>query len=144
MSRHVVARLNEIAPGKSKAMHVEGRDIAIFNVDGEYFAFLNRCPHEGAELAFGKLTSLVESDRPGCYAVSRKNEILRCPWHGWEFDLRTGQSYCDPQRTRVRTYDVAVAPGEELVKGPYVAETFPVSIEEDYLVIDFGRSRSAA
>ena len=64
------------------------------------------------------------------------SEFLRCPWHGWEFEIATGQSYCDPKTMRIRQFEVAVAPGEELVKGPYVAENFPVSVEEDYLVVE--------
>jgi hypothetical protein len=50
--------------------------------------------------------------------------LLRCPWHGWEFDMRNGQSYFDPTRVKVRTYPVVIEDGETLAKGPYVAETF--------------------
>ena len=62
--------------------------------------------------------------------------MIRCPWHSWEFDIRTGQSWCDPQRIRARRYDVKVARGSELVEGPYVAESFKVAVENDYLVIE--------
>jgi hypothetical protein len=48
----------------------------------------------------------------------------------------TGQSYCDPGTMRARQFNVTVATGEELVKGPYIAESFPVSIEKDYLVVE--------
>ncbi len=48
----------------------------------------------------GILTGLIESDEPGHYKYSRKGEIIRCPWHGWEFDVRTGQSYCEPEKNR--------------------------------------------
>ena len=44
--------------------------------------------------------------------------MVKCPWHGWEFDIRTGKSWCDPSRVRVRQYPVAVKPGTELVEGP--------------------------
>ena len=77
-----------------------------------------------------------ESDEPGVFKRSRVGEMLRCAWHGWEFDMRTGQSYFDPQHTRVRTYPVKVEAGETLAKGPYVAETFPVSVEENYVLIE--------
>ncbi|WP_270933644.1 Rieske (2Fe-2S) protein [Falsiroseomonas oryzae] len=136
MSRHIVATVDEIAPGSSKLVTVKGREIAVFNVKGEFFALFNRCPHEGAPLCKGQVVSLVESDEPGTYRMSRQGELLRCPWHGWEFDIRTGQSYCDPANTWVRKFAVAVEPGERLAKGPYVAETFPVSVEQDYLVIE--------
>ena len=73
---------------------------------------------------------------PGHYCYSRQGEIIRCPWHGWEFDIRTGQSWCDPTRVRVRHYAVSVQPGTRLVAGPYVAETVPVTVEGDYVVIE--------
>jgi nitrite reductase/ring-hydroxylating ferredoxin subunit len=78
----------------------------------------------------------VESDGPGRYCYSRPGEIIRCPWHGWEFDIRTGQSWCDPSRVRARRYAVSVERGGRLVAGPYVAETVPVTVENDYVVID--------
>jgi len=136
MSRHVVAKVDEIAPGDSKIVKVNGREVGVFNVGGEFFAFSNRCPHAGAELCKGIIVGLMRADEPGVYRVDRPGEFLRCPWHGWEFDLRTGQSYCDPKSTKVRQFQVKVEPGENLVKGPYVAETFPVAVEAEYLVID--------
>jgi nitrite reductase/ring-hydroxylating ferredoxin subunit len=136
MSKHVVARVAELAPGKRKLVTVRGRPIAIFNIKGEFFGLLNRCPHQGGSLCDGVLTGLVESDEPGTYRYSRAGEILRCPWHGWEFDVRTGQSWCDPQKIQVRHYPVEVARGERVVKGPYVAETVPVSVEEEYVVVE--------
>jgi hypothetical protein len=60
----------------------------------------------------------------------------RCPWHGWEFDIHTGQSWCDPSKLRVKTYPVSVEPGADLVKGPYVAETYPVTVEDDYVLVE--------
>ena len=136
MSRHVVAKADEIAPGASKLVTVNGREVGLFNVKGEFYALANRCPHQGGPMCKGKVGGLVLSDGPGEYRVVRPGEFLKCPWHGWEFEIRTGQSWCDPKSTKVRAFEVTVAPGEELVKGPYIAETFPVSIEENYLVIE--------
>ena len=50
--------------------------------------------------------------------------------------MRTGQSYCDPLHTRVRAYPVAMERGQGLAEGPYVAETFPVSVEESYVLVE--------
>ena len=50
--------------------------------------------------------------------------------------MRTGQSWCDPARIRTRSYDVAVEPRRSLVQGTYVAETFPVAVEEEYVVVE--------
>ena len=136
MSKHVVAAARDIPPGGRKLVTVKGRPIAVFNLDGEYFGVLNRCPHQGGPLAEGALCGLVEASEPGQYRYSRAGEILRCPWHGWEFDLRTGQSWCEPARISVRSYPVEVEPGASVAAGPYVAEIVPVSIEDEYVVVE--------
>jgi nitrite reductase/ring-hydroxylating ferredoxin subunit len=136
MARHVVAAVAEIAPGGRKLVKVAGRAVVVFNIGGEFFALGDRCPHKGGSLSQGKLTGLVESSQPGEYRYSRRGEILRCPWHSWEFDVRTGRSWCDPERLRARNYAVSVEPGARVVEGPYVAETFPVTVENDYVVVE--------
>jgi nitrite reductase/ring-hydroxylating ferredoxin subunit len=169
--RYVVGSVDDIPPGAHKIMEVEGREIGVFNVNGEYFAVLNRCPHQGGPLCSGRQTGFLVAPTPGDYQLTRPGEVIRCPWHGWEFDLRTGQSWCEPARVRVRRYDVSVQPGEALVlqagpaaeaaaapgvahedadgaappglvKGPYKAETFPVSVEQRYVVVDVGAQRA--
>jgi nitrite reductase/ring-hydroxylating ferredoxin subunit len=136
MARYVVAKTSEIPSGGNKVVTVEGREIVVFHVNDEFFALLNRCPHEGAPLAKAACVAHLESDEPGVFRRSRVGEMLRCAWHGWEFDMRTGQSYFDPQHTRVRTYPVAIEPGEDLAKGPYIAETFPVTVKASYVLIE--------
>ena len=136
MARHVVATTSEIAPGRNKVVTIDGREIVVFHVNGQFFALLNRCPHEGAPLARAACVAHLHSDEPGHFQRTRVGEMLRCAWHGGEFDMRTGQSYCDPQRVRVRSYPVEVEAGAMLAKGPYRAETFPVTVEESYVLID--------
>jgi nitrite reductase/ring-hydroxylating ferredoxin subunit len=136
MGKHVVAAVGDIPPGTRKLAQVNGRAIVVFNLGGEFFALNNRCPHRGGNLHQGRQTGLVESNEPGNYCYSRQGEIIRCPWHGWEFDIRTGQSWCDPTRVRARQYAVSVQPGTRLVAGPYVAETVPVTVEGDYVVVE--------
>ena len=123
MARHVIAPVDELPPGTRKFLTIDERPIAIFNIKGEFFGLLNRCPHQGAALCEGPLIGLAQSSDPGEIEYTRLGEILRCPWHGWEFDIRTGQSYCDPKKFRTRAYPVNVEPGTNVVKGPYVAET---------------------
>jgi len=136
MAKHVVAPVSEIPPGSRRLVDAGGRAILVFNLDGEFFALNNRCPHRGGSLCDGIVTGLVLSDEPGRYEYTRRGEIVRCPWHSWEFDIRTGQSWCDPKKVRVRQYGVTVEPGAKVVQGPYVAETFSVSVEADYVVIE--------
>ena len=109
--------------------------IVVRDYDGAINAMVNRCPHKGGSLCEGKLTGLVQSPEPGVYRYSRGGEILRCPWHGWEFDIRTGKSRCDPERVKARSFPVTVEAGGELAEGPYKVETFAVSIEQDYIVL---------
>jgi nitrite reductase/ring-hydroxylating ferredoxin subunit len=136
MARHVVARASELPPGARKLVQLNGRGVVVFNIKGEFFALSDQCPHKGASLSGGKLTGLVESGEPGDYTYTRAGEIVRCPWHGWEFDIRTGRSYCDPSRMRLMQFNVTVEPGAKLVEGPYVAETFKVAVEDDYVVVE--------
>lgn len=136
MTRHVVARAADLPPGTRKKVSIESRDIVVLNIKGELFALSDKCPHKGASLCGGLLTGLVKSDGPGDYKYERAGEILRCPWHQWEFDVRTGRSYCDPRRLRLMQFPVAVEAGASVVEGPYKAETFNVSIEDEYIVLD--------
>ncbi|UWU75856.1 Rieske (2Fe-2S) protein [Bradyrhizobium huanghuaihaiense] len=136
MAKHVIAAVGDIPNGGRLATTVKGRPIVVFNRDGQYFALLDRCPHSGARLSRGVLTGLLRSDGPGCFNYSRPGEIIKCPWHGWEFDIRSGRSYCSPGSVKTKAYDVEVQSGRELERGPFVAETFSVSVEDTYIVLD--------
>ena len=102
MAKHVIAALREFPAGTRKLVDIRGRQIAVFNIKGEFFGLMNRCPHQGAALCEGPLIGLAQSSDPGVIEYTKLGEIIRCPWHGWEFDIRTGQSYCDPGRWRAR------------------------------------------
>lgn len=136
MARYVVASVTEIPPGERKLVTVRGRPIVIFNLDGEYFGILDRCPHQGASLCKGRLVGLVDAPRPGEYSFCRKGEIIRCPWHGWEFDIRTGKSRCEPESIKATQYEVGVKRGSDVIDESYEAETFDVVIESDYVVVN--------
>ncbi|MCS0502033.1 Rieske (2Fe-2S) protein [Ancylobacter mangrovi] len=136
MKKYVVGSTKDIPEGSRTLVHVKGRPIAIFNIKGEYFGLFDRCPHLGGSLCRGALTGLIQSKMPGEYSFVREGEIVRCPWHGWEFDIRTGKSYCDPEKIRARNFPVSVEDGRHLMEGPYVAETVPVKVEDDYVVVE--------
>jgi 3-phenylpropionate/trans-cinnamate dioxygenase ferredoxin subunit len=136
MSKYVVAAADEILPGERKLVNVRGRPILIFNLDGDYFGILDRCPHQGASLCKGKLVGLVEADRPGQYNFTRNNEIIRCAWHGWEFDIRTGKSRCEPEKIKATRYNIETKIGSDIIEGAYEAETFDVAVEDNYVVVN--------
>ena len=110
--------------------------IGVFNVGGEFFALSTAARTRAAASAAASSPGSSSRTRPGDYDYTRQGEIIRCPWHGWEFDIRTGQSWCDPRRPAGAHYAASVEPGASLALGPYVAETFEVRVEDDYVVLE--------
>ena len=78
---HKVADVSELPPGTAKEAVVEGRIVALFNVDGQLQAIDGICAHQGGPLAKGKLTG----------------SVVTCPWHGWQFDVTSGQHCLNPR-----------------------------------------------
>ena len=128
-----ICRVGELPPGERKIVEVGRRSIGVFNVHGEYHALRSLCPHQGAPLCRGTITGTTRSSRPGEIIWERDGQILRCPWHGWEFDITNGRSVFNPHRLRVRTYDVTVEQGAE-EEDPSV-ERFDVSVEDGWVVL---------
>lgn len=105
--KHAVGAVAELPPGARKIVEVEGRSIGVFNVNGRFVAVLNVCPHELAPVCRGRVGGTTLPSPPGEYCWGREGEILACPWHGWEFDLLTGNALADPKK-RLRLYPVSV------------------------------------
>jgi len=164
MSRHVVCRVEDLPPGERTIVNVRGRTIGVFNVNGTYYALLNRCPHLAAPLCKGVVTGLITGPKPYQFEFSRDGEVLRCPWHGWEFDITNGESVFNPHRVKVRSYEVLVetqrvdatdaeaaaaasAGSERQTVGENdpdpSLETFPVEVEEQHVVLYVGQSQPA-
>ena len=111
----VAAKVEEVAEGKPKLIQANGKEIGVFCEDGEYFAVLNYCPHRGAPICLGKITGVVTSSGPGEMGYDHERKILRCPWHHWEFDLRSGEALAAVKQ-RIKTYPVMVRDGEILIR----------------------------
>ena len=86
-----VARVGDIPPGESRVFYVRGNEVAVFNVDGRFFALNNLCPHQGGPLVAGSV----------------KGTLLTCPWHFWQFRLESGACTANPS-ARVVTYPVRI------------------------------------
>jgi nitrite reductase/ring-hydroxylating ferredoxin subunit len=136
VTRYVLCQSSEIPPGESKLVNVKGRPVAIFNLDGEFFGLYNRCPHEGGSLIHGPRSGLVQSDEPGVYSYCRRSEIVRCPWHNWEFDIRTGQSVCRPTEVKARRFTMELVDGINAGEMKLAAETIELKLEGQYVVTD--------
>ncbi|GAA1994806.1 Rieske (2Fe-2S) protein [Nakamurella flavida] len=144
--RYVVGRVEDFPESGRLLVEVNGREIGVFQVDGEFHAVLNRCPHLGGPLCYGQIVSKVSSPAPGIVNLDRSQTLLTCPYHNWEFDIRTGQSYFDPHGLSARPFPIGVEAGTALqsdvqsgiagmVPGPYQAEKFDVEVEEQYIVL---------
>ena len=108
MQRYVVARREELPPGARRIVPAGGHGgIGVFNVGGTFHALRNRFPHKGGPLCEGRLRPHVVADAAYRVEQQRAGEILKCAWHNWEFDLKTGRALYDPAM-RVKTYRVTV------------------------------------
>jgi nitrite reductase/ring-hydroxylating ferredoxin subunit len=116
--RHLACGVQALQPGGKRAVVLAGRRIVVVRApDGSYHALADTCPHQGARLSGGFLGGVVV-ERAGAPAIERGGEVLRCPWHNYAFDIRTGRSLLEPDRYRVRVYQVAIEDGGVLVEIP--------------------------
>ena len=98
-----VAQLTELEPGMCRSIELKDIGLALFNVEGEIYALDNTCPHAGGPLGEGTLA----------------HEVVTCPWHGWKFNVRTGQRLKNPsQDWTVQRYEVRVVDGAIQVRVP--------------------------
>ncbi|MBM4417468.1 MAG: Rieske (2Fe-2S) protein [Chloroflexi bacterium] len=105
-----VAAVEDLPPGSRKILRVRGREIGVFNVDGRVYALKNVCVHQGARVCLGKVSGTTLPSHVYEFQYGHEGRILRCPWHGWEYDVTTGQSLFDPA-VRVVTYPVTIVNG---------------------------------
>ena len=104
----------DVPPGAMRLVTVNRRQLGILNWNGRYFAIRNSCPHQLGPVAAGRVSvKLVAGEAVGRLDVDETTPVIACPWHGWEFDLRSGRSVADPQY-RVAVYPVSVV-GERLM-----------------------------
>lgn len=101
MALHRAAAVEEIPAGTGKELVLGDRIVALYNVDGEFYAIDGVCPHAGGPLGKGML---------------RKN-VVTCPWHGWQFDVTTGR-HCLTAHIQAKKYDVVVEGDEVFVELP--------------------------
>ncbi|GAB4203236.1 MAG: non-heme iron oxygenase ferredoxin subunit [Roseiflexaceae bacterium] len=88
----LVARLEDLLPGRMHYVEIDGLPIALANVDGQIYAFGDSCRHEGGPLSSGALIG----------------DTVTCPWHGWTYSVRTGKAIVPPIGIRIPTYAVRI------------------------------------
>ncbi len=152
--KYIVGRPSDVPEGRHIIVAVGRREIGIFRLGDQFYALLNRCPHLGGPLCAGQVVTDVVAPVPGDVRSSPDRTFVTCPWHNWEFDIRTGQSYWNA-RLRALPFRVAVEDGgtvasslesasAERIAGPYMAETVPVTVEDQYLVVSLRPAKTVA
>ena len=113
--QHVIGRVEEIPPGGRKIVRIVGKgEVGVFNLDGTFYALKNTCAHQGARVCLGKIMGTTLPSDVYEFEYGREGQILRCPWHEWEYDITTGMSVFDPN-VRVTTYPVEVVNGDVIL-----------------------------
>ena len=96
LERVLVCTRAELPPGERTLLEHGRHRVAVFNVDSRLYAVRNRCPHHGGPLCHGWISGTrLPSDRHD-YEWGMADRVLTCPWHGWQYDLDSGQALFDP------------------------------------------------
>ncbi len=116
MKEIFVGREDDIAEGGRKVIAVEGDEIGVFKVGGAFYAWKNHCPHQGGPVCQGRMIKGVEErldDERRSLGIHYKDDSLHvvCPWHGYEFDVRTGR-HAGIASVRLANYPVTLRDGD--------------------------------
>lgn len=149
--RYEICPTSELQPGTRKIADLDGVSVGVFNVEGDYHALKNDCPHQRAPLCQGKVTGTVTAEEPGEVNWECDGHILRCPWHGWEFEIESGESVFNPHEVRARSFETAVEPSEnsdeksapdggcdcgaDLAGEDPPVDTYEVAVEDEQVVV---------
>ncbi len=119
--REVLCRAEEVVHGRLLPVRI-GRARAVVTrlADGSLRAFAARCPHQGADLGAGCVVRYVDGDGPDTLRVEEGRDVVRCPWHGFEYFAATGEpTVPSPQhhRLRLRTYPVEIVGADVVLAG---------------------------
>lgn len=111
MAQHRVTTVDTLVEAKPSIHTVEGRSIGIIKANGAVYAVRNICPHKRAPICQGEVRGTMLPSDPDTFVFGMQNQILRCPWHGWEFDLESGKTVCEGLSRQLTRYPVTLTDG---------------------------------
>ena len=112
MTRHKVATTEELGENERIIVEVDGVEIAVFNVGGDYHAVLNYCVHQSGPLCEGALSGRLRAEAPEfIWEYDDEPRVVTCPWHNWKFDIVTGANIRDDSYN-VPTFETDVEDGD--------------------------------
>lgn len=106
---HHVAGAEDLAEGECALVRVGNLEVGVFRVGDHYRAWRNVCPHAGAPVCRGRVEGTVLPSAVYEYRLDETRLALRCPWHGWEYDLATGEHLTD-KTIKLKEYPVVARP----------------------------------
>jgi nitrite reductase/ring-hydroxylating ferredoxin subunit len=114
--KQVICQKEDLKPGEIMEATFDKKSVVLCRAkDGKFYAFINRCIHQGAPLSEGKLCSTsAPTDQHGEYKKIKDGEILRCPWHGREFDITENGCVMAEPNQKLRSFDVYVE-GDDVI-----------------------------
>ena len=136
---HDVGSVSDFPSGTCRIIEVGEHEVGVYNLDGQYYAIRNYCPHRGAPVCKGELRGTMLPSEPGQYEYGLEGRVLFCPWHHWEFDVTTGRTVFATDKRRLITYPVHQDNGRIIVEtldrsgggSSTEAEPSPASVGQD-------------
>ena len=117
MTRYVVGPVADFPEGTHRVVQAGRVEVGVFNVRGDFYALPNVCAHQFGPLCTGRVNGTTRCNAATGWRFEwvRQGEIVTCPWHGWEYDILTGQNLARP-KVKLRTYPVTVEEGMVVVE----------------------------
>jgi nitrite reductase (NADH) small subunit len=111
--RHRVGAVGDFTDGCFKVFDIGGRPVGVVKTAQGFYAVRNRCPHQGADICAGTVGGTMVASGPQEYEYRDDTLVVACPWHRWEFELATGESFGKVTNKKLVTYAVEVE-GDEV------------------------------
>ena len=112
----VLGHVDDFPPGSHPILSVGGREIGVYNVEGKLYAVQNICPHALAPICRGTIGGTLLPSAPGeDFKPGLEGRVLRCVWHGWEFDVVTGHALFGIDKRKLLTFPVTVEGDQVMV-----------------------------
>jgi nitrite reductase/ring-hydroxylating ferredoxin subunit len=115
VTAHRVAAVADVPSDRPLIVTVGSLELGIYRIGDDIVAWRNHCPHMAAPVCRGQVTGTRLPSARYAYELGLDGRVQQCPWHGWEFDLRTGEHLAAGSTARLRGYPVEVRDGEVFV-----------------------------
>jgi nitrite reductase (NADH) small subunit len=110
-----LGKIEEFPDRKITIREIDGTSVGIFRDGEEFSAMLNICPHRAAPVCQGLMGGTMLPSGPGEFVYGMDGLVLRCPWHGWEFDVRNGESVGPVDKRNLTMLAIEVEDGDVYV-----------------------------